>query len=214
MMEPLVIWGASGHAKVVTDIVRLGGRHEIVGYIDDVNPERTGAPFCGATILGGRGELDSLLKRGVRSVIFGFSDCHSRVRLAAEVLAMGFSFWTAIHPRAVVAGDVAVGPGTVIMAGAVVNPDVRVDRNVIVNTSASVDHDCVLAEGVHVGPGVRLGGNVLVGRATWIGIGATVKNGLSIGSDAVVGAGAVVLRDIPDGVVCYGVPARVVGRRA
>jgi acetyltransferase-like isoleucine patch superfamily enzyme len=55
---------------------------------------------------------------------------------------------------------------------------------------------------------------VLVGRASWIGIGATVKNGVHIGSDAVVGAGALVLRDIPDGVVCYGVPAHVVGQRA
>src|SRR5437667_3209268 len=58
MQQKLVIWGASGHALVVADAVRLSGEYEIVGFIDDVNPERAGAQFGGATILGAREQLD------------------------------------------------------------------------------------------------------------------------------------------------------------
>jgi acetyltransferase-like isoleucine patch superfamily enzyme len=71
-----------------------------------------------------------------------------------------------------------------------------------------VDHECVLADGVHVGPGAHLGGRVQVGRAAWIGIGAVVRDRARVGAGALVGAGAVVIRDVPDHVVAYGVPAR------
>ena len=43
----------------------------------------------------------------------------------------------------------------------------------------------------------------------WLGGGVIVCPGVSIGHDTVVGAGAVVTKDLPDGVVAAGVPARV-----
>ncbi len=58
--------------------------------------------------------------------------------------------------------------------------------------------------------GATLGGRVVVGRETWIGIGACVREGIRIGARVMVGAGAVVLRDIPDETVAYGVPARAI----
>lgn len=211
---PLVIWGASGHARVVADMIRLAGRYNLVGFLDDVHPERQGEEFCGAPILGGREQLGPLRERGVRHVILGFGDCAARLRLAALVSAQGFDLGTAVHPAAVLAADVPVGAGTVIMAGAVVNPGARIGANAIVNTSASVDHDCVVEDGAHLSPGVHLGGQVRVGRGTWLGIGAVVRDHVSIGAGTIVGAGALVLRDVPDGVVAYGVPARIVRRVA
>jgi len=49
---------------------------------------------------------------------------------------------------------------------------------------------------------------VTVGEGSHIGIGATILQGVRIGTNAVVGAGAVVLRDVPDGDRVAGVPAR------
>jgi acetyltransferase-like isoleucine patch superfamily enzyme len=37
-----------------------------------------------------------------------------------------------------------------------------------------------------------------------------VIDGIQIGARAIIGAGAVVVRDIPNGVVAYGTPARVI----
>jgi acetyltransferase EpsM len=89
------------------------------------------------------------------------------------------------------------------------NPNSVIGENVIVNTSASVDHECVIEAGVHIRPGAHLGGRVKVGRGTWLGIGDVVKDRVEIGSHSIVGAGAVLLQNLPDGVVAYGVPATI-----
>lgn len=51
---------------------------------------------------------------------------------------------------------------------------------------------------------------IVVGDNVWLGGGVVVLPGVSIGADTVVGAGAVVVRDLPAGVVAVGNPARVV----
>jgi acetyltransferase EpsM len=195
---------------VVADIIRLRGEYEIIGFIDDVNPASHETIFNGATILGGREQLDKLARAGIKNLICAVGDCESRLRLAALAQSKGFSLATAIHPQAVIASNVLIGPGTAIAAGAVVNPGSIIGENVIINTSASVDHECLISDGAHLGPGVHLGGRVSVGRATWLGIGAIVKDRVRIGAGAMIGAGAVVLEDMPDEIVAYGVPARIV----
>ncbi|HEV2720210.1 MAG TPA: acetyltransferase [Thermoanaerobaculia bacterium] len=203
MKETLLIWGASGHARVVADIVRLEGAYEIAGFIDDA-PERAG-------VLGGREVLADF--RGAHLIV-AFGDNEGRVAAARFAIESGLHLATAIHPSAVVAASARIGAGTVVAANAVVNPGADVGENSIINTGATVDHDCVLGEGVHVSPGAHLAGGVRVGDCAWIGIGAAVADGRTIGRGAWIGAGAAVVADIPDDVVAYGVPARVVRSRA
>jgi len=209
----VAIWGASGHAMVIADAVRLAGEYRIAGFLDDLHPDRRGAAFCDARILGGREQLSRLRDRGVEHIIVAVGDCRTRLRLAAVARQQGLTLARAVHPKATVAADVTLGPGSVVMAGAVINSGSRIGENVIVNTSASVDHECVLEDGVHVCPGVHLGGNVHVGRATQLGIGSSAINGIRIGAGTLIGAGAVVVDNVPDEVLAYGVPARVVKRQ-
>jgi len=209
----LVIWGAGGHASVVADIVRSTKSVHVAGFVDDVNRERQGAEFCGARIFGGQEQLAHLREQGVSSIIIAIGNCEQRLRLADVVRKAGFRLATAIHPRSIVAQDVQLGDGTVVAAGAVIGPGSRVGGNVIVNTGATVDHDCVLEDGAHICPGVNLAGEVHVGRGAWVGIGSAVIGRVRIGARALVGAGAVVLKNVPDNVVAYGNPARVVRSR-
>jgi UDP-N-acetylbacillosamine N-acetyltransferase len=210
MREKIVIWGASSQALIIADIIRSQDVYEIVGLLDSVNPERAGTEFLGAPILGGEEQLDVLLRQGVKHLIVGVGSGHARLRLADSARSHGYQLATTIHPRAIIAGDVTVGAGTVIMAGVVINPGANLGDNVIVSTCASVEHECTIAEGVTISAGVHMGGRVRIGRAATVEIGATIARRISIGGGSVVGAGSVVLHDIPDGVLAYGTPARVI----
>lgn len=213
-LPSLVIWGAGGHAKVVADIVRAGGRWRVHGFLDDLRPERDGQPLYGARLYAGPHHLEEFLAAGIRHLIVAVGDCAARLRLAEIAEHHGFTLATAVHPSAVISSTAILGPGTMVGPLAVINADSRIGSSVIVNTAAVVEHDCLLADGVHLSPRVVLGGGVSIGRSSWIGIGATVKDHVTIGSNTVVGAGAVVVRAIPDHVLAYGVPARVKENRA
>lgn len=51
---------------------------------------------------------------------------------------------------------------------------------------------------------------VRIEDGAWIGAGAIILPGVTIGIQSIVGAGSVVTRDVPDGCVVAGNPARVI----
>jgi sugar O-acyltransferase (sialic acid O-acetyltransferase NeuD family) len=204
-MRSMIIWGAGGHAKVVADAARLGG-WQIVGFLDDIQPDRAGAPYEGSLILGGRDSLDDAAEDV--ELGFGIGDCRARLTCLDWARQRGRSLPVVAHPQAVVAKSAALGAGVFLAAGAIVNPAAVLGDGVLVNTGATVDHDCRLDDGVHLAPGVNLAGNVTVGARTLVGLGTVVLPGISIGADCIVGAGSVVVRDVPDHSTVYGNPAR------
>jgi acetyltransferase-like isoleucine patch superfamily enzyme len=52
-------------------------------------------------------------------------------------------------------------------------------------------------------------GNCRIGDGTFVGVNATIRDGVTIGAECVIGAGAVVLRDVPDGAVLKAVSTPV-----
>jgi sugar O-acyltransferase (sialic acid O-acetyltransferase NeuD family) len=204
---PVVIYGAGGHGKVVLDALERAGRH-IAGFVDD-DPGRAGGEHCGHSVVAAPGEWGA--GRRVEFVV-AIGDAADRQRASYRVEQLGYDLATVVHPSAVVAPDVDIGSGSMVLAGTAINPGVRVGRGVIINTGAVVDHDCTIADFAHVAPGARLAGNVSVGERSLVGIGATVVPGVKIAADAAVGAGAVVVADVAEGVTVAGVPAKPVGR--
>ncbi len=205
----LLIWGASGHALVVADAVRCGGRLNIAGFIDDVNPGRAGESFGGSRIIGGRDVIKDLQSSGVVWAFAAVGDNAARVELGQVLRDAGFRLPVIVHPRAIVADAIVLGDGTYVAAGCVICPEAHIGRSVIVNTAATVDHHCLIGEGAHVAPGAHLAGWVSVGEQALIGVGASVRDRIRIGARAVIGAGAAVVTDIPAGTTACGVPARV-----
>lgn len=209
--KALLIFGAGGHAKVVADLARKCGR-EVVGFIDDVDLNRSGEKFSGGTVFGG---IEAAIKAENNDndleVIVAIGDCKARCRIAASLEKRGLSLATLVHPAAVLGEQVEIGKGSIVIAGAIINASSAIAENVIINTAASVDHDCTIGSGAHLGPGARLGGNVSIGNQTWIGMGAIIKDRVSIGKSCIIGAGALVLKDVPDSTVAYGSPAIAAG---
>jgi sugar O-acyltransferase (sialic acid O-acetyltransferase NeuD family) len=206
----LVIWGAADHALVVASAVRAWKEYTVVGFIDSINPERRGESFGGSTILGGREVLEDLRRDGVYHVTFGFGSCSGRLSVGDFLLKEGFEVPVIIHPDAIVAPEATFDVGTFFGPASSVSIECRIGRFVIINDGAVICHHAQLGDGVHICPGVVLAGRVNVGRGTWVGISACVRDHISIGADSYIGTGSVVVKDIPDGVLAYGNPARVI----
>lgn len=192
----MILYGASGHAKVIIDTLELTNKR--IDYIVDDNNAIS-------DLLGYEVKRDS-----------GTYDCaiisigNSRIR-KEKVETLKVNNWeTAIHPSAIISRHAEIGEGTVVMANAVINSCANVGKHCIVNTSASLDHDVKVGNYVHIAPHAVVSGGVTIGEGSWIGVGACVKQGVKIGKWCMIGAGSVVVKDIPDGVVAYGNPCRVI----
>lgn len=199
-MKKLVIIGASGHGKVVADIASQIGYKKIV-FLDD-NPN---LKTCGSYVVSGTSE--DLEKFNNYDFIVAIGNAHIRKEIQERLESFKKNIPTLIHPHAIIAKDVEIGKGTVVMAGAVINTCTTIGKGCIINTCASVDHDCHISDYAHISVGAHLAGTVSIGTRTWIGIGAVVSNNLNVTVDCMIGAGAVVVKNIDESGTYKGVPA-------
>ena len=196
----MIIYGASGHGKVIADILKQNGISDIVFWDDNIN----------AKVSGYKVEKRLSIYDEDR-VVIAVGDNLVRKEIVDK---NDFSYAIAIHPNAIFAENVSIQEGSVVMAGAVVNPSTTIGKHCILNTSCSIDHDCQIEDFVHVSPNATLSGCVKVGEGSWIGAGATIIQEVTIGKWAIVGAGAVIINDVPDGAIVVGNPGRIIKYRS
>ncbi|MBQ0909642.1 acetyltransferase [Flavobacterium sp. F-328] len=199
MAEKLFLYGASGHGKVLFDLIQSNNQ-SVDGVVDD-NPllyDLLGVPVYRSTELNQfQGKL--LISIGDNAVRKGIARTWSSKK-----------FFKAIHPKATVSSYANVGVGSVVMAHAVVHADVQIGVHCIVNTGALVEHDCSIGDFVHISPNAAVAGNVIIGEGTHVGIGACIIQGIQIGKWVTIGAGAVIIKDVPDYAVVVGNPGKII----
>jgi sugar O-acyltransferase (sialic acid O-acetyltransferase NeuD family) len=214
MNRNIVIIGASGHAKVVIDVIEQQGSFKIVGLIDSF--KQPGTRLMGYDIIGQEDAIPQLIAtESISGGIIAIGHNWVRHQMAKDIRQRipGFLFVSAIHPSARVAREVLVGQGVVIMAGVSINPGTQIGDFCFINTNASVDHDNVLGQFSCLQPNAATGGNVRIGSFSAVSIGANIIHNVNIGPHSVIGAGSTVLSDIPDSVVAYGTPCRTIRGR-
>lgn len=117
-----------------------------------------------------------------------------------------------------IGSDVSIGTHSIVEHHVVLRDRVRVHSNAFIPEFSTVEEDAWIGPSVTFtnalyprSPGVKaeLRGPHILARAK-IGANATLLPGVTVGRDALVGAGAVVVRDVPDGAVVVGNPARIV----
>jgi sugar O-acyltransferase (sialic acid O-acetyltransferase NeuD family) len=214
MLQDLVFWGATGQAKVLGEFMADLG-YRLVAVFDN-NPAVV-SPFRDVPFYVGESGFQDWLAGGDRTgtaclVAIGGARGKDRLEIMNRLKRVGLRPIVAVHPRAYVARQACVGEGGQVLAHATVGEGALLGATCVVNTAATVDHECVLGDGVHVAPGATLAGEVTVGACSFIAVGAVILPRIHIGSQTIVGAGSVVTRDLPDGVVAYGNPAKVIRR--
>ncbi len=197
----MYLFGASGHAKVIVDILEQQGE-QINGIIDDNKDLKE---FLGVPVIHHIEEMSPMI------ICIGMND---RRKMVAKRLMESYNveFGKAIHPTAIISEHAEIGDGTVVMPRTVVQSGTNIGRHCIINSGAVVEHDCQIADFVHISPQATLCGGITVGEGSWIGAGATIIQGVKIGRWSIIGAGSVVTKDIPDGYVAYGTPCHRVRR--
>ena len=190
----MYLYGASGHAKVIVDILKASDI-AVDGMFDDDK------------------SIDELVSipvshewKGESPIVVSIGNNETRRQIVKK---LDCEFGTVIHPSAIISPNAAIGEGSVVMQGAIVQSGAKIGKHCILNTGASIDHECVIEDFVHISPQATLCGNVHIGEGAWIGAAAVVIPGVKIGKWSVIGAGSVVIDDIPDGVVAYGNPCRI-----
>jgi acetyltransferase EpsM len=190
------LYGASGHCKVIIDIIESNGGNITAIYDDNKKINK----LLDYDVNSLTGKLD-----GTFIITIGNNQIRKKT-----VDKLDCDFVNAIHPKAILSKHSRLGQGTVVMAGAIISSDVRIGNHVIINHNATVDHDCVLCDFVHISPNAGLSGNVEVLEGAHIGIGSQIIQGVKIGKWSTIGAGAIVIEDVPDFAVVVGNPAKII----
>ncbi len=205
-----IIWGGTGQAKVLHDIIVSQG-DSIALFVDNRPIE---SPVSEIPLVVGEEGLCQWLslkdETFYGAVAIGGHRGKDRIALLQVLKKHGLTCPPLIHPSAFVASTAKIHNGSQILPKASVCASAQINEGCIVNTASIVEHDCFIEEGVHIAPGVTLCGCVHIKRHAFIGAGSTILPRVTIGENSIVGAGAIVTKDIPDNMVAMGAPIHTV----
>lgn len=202
MPERVILVGAFG--EIVELCLRAG--KQVVGIIDN-NLE---GEFLGIPILGKDADALALFRKYASPppVVIAPDAPVLRRKLYDYYAEIGFRFATVISPLATVSPSASIGNGSVIQDYAYISSDVVVGVSVRLNVHAVVMHDCRVDDFVTVAPRSTLLGRIHIKNGAYIGANSTVLPMREVGCGSIVGAGAVVTKNVRDGQVVKGVPAK------
>ena len=103
-----------------------------------------------------------------------------------------------------------LGRGVLINSKVSIAAHTKIGDLVSINRNVSIGHHTTIGNYCSINPGSNIAGNVTIGNGTTIGMGVSIIDGISIGKNTIIGAGSVVTKDIPDNVVAYGSPCKVI----
>lgn len=147
---------------------------------------------------------DARLRSG--TVVYGGSTIGRRLQTGHNVV---------IREEVRIGDDVSIWSNSVIDYGCVIGDRVKIHSNCYVSQFTELEDDVFLAPGVTIAndlyPGDPVSGEAMAGplikQGAQIGVNVTLLPYITVGRGAIVGAGAIVTRDVPDGMLAYGTPA-------
>ncbi|HKJ27785.1 MAG TPA: acetyltransferase [Anaerolineales bacterium] len=211
-LEKVVIIGTGGFGREVLDVLeavnQVSPTYDILGFVTEPGYQTPGTAINERPVLGYFDWLEA--NRGEVKAICGVGAPEARLRLIKKAEALGVSFFSVIHPRALLTRWVTLGTGSIITAGCILTNNITIGDHVHLNLDCTVGHDVVTHNFVTVSPGVHVSGNVTLKEGSFIGTGANLIEGKTIGAWSVVGAGAVVVKNIPANTTAVGNPAKII----
>jgi sugar O-acyltransferase (sialic acid O-acetyltransferase NeuD family) len=204
MKEKIVIIGGGGFGREVFALINKE-LFEVAGFIDNSIDSDGELP---APVLGDDSIIPHLKSRQISNVCIAIGNMQVRRKLFDIVRKAGLSLPSVIHKSATVLTSIPTGEGIIVYPAVVVMNDCSIGDGVLLNSGVTLGHDVSIGDFSNINPGANLAGRVQIGQNSMIGIGASIRENICIGNRVIVGAGSVVINDIPDDTIVYGVPAK------
>lgn len=115
-----------------------------------------------------------------------------------------------IHPTTYVAGSAYIDNGCLIEPMCCVSSATQVGFGTTIKRGCQIGHHNRIGAYCDLNPGVILSGSCKIGDGSTLGSGTVVRDGVSIGANSFIGMGSIVTSDVPDGMLAYGNPCRVI----
>jgi len=119
-------------------------------------------------------------------------------------------FVNIIHDGLEISKMSKIGRGVLINSKVSIAAHTTIGNFVSINRHVSIGHHTTIEDYCSINPGVNIAGNVTIGEGTTIGMGTNILHTVKIGNNSIIGAGSVVTKDIPDNVVAYGSPCKII----
>ena len=210
----ILILGGIGNGTVIAQAIvdaNLRGDLEwkMAGYIND--REELGSEIEGFPVMGKLDDCRRLMEEGYYFIntIFRIDGQQERIDRVESIGIPDERWATFVHPLTYVAPGVALGPGTVVMPNVSISSGTTFGRGCIIMVGATIGHNNQIGKYCHFAAQSCLGAYLKIKDGVHIGLNATTRENITIGKNATLGMGAVLTKNIGDGEIWAGNPAKL-----
>lgn len=207
MKANCVIVGAGTYGQVYAEYLKE--EYEIMGFIDDAaNLHNT--EIKGIKVLG---DFNFLLENFSKdtNVFIPIGNNKVRVELLNKVIKSGFKTPNFIHKNTLIHSSVKIGKCVYILPGTQIMPLTEIKDFVLISMGVNIAHHTVIEQGGFFSQGSNIGASIHFKEKVFCGIASTVMTGVKeVGINSLIGAGAVIIKDVPDGATVVGNPGKII----
>lgn len=120
------------------------------------------------------------------------------------------NFVSLISPNSYIASTVKIGKGCLVSHKCTVDSFTTLHNFVTMNRSSSIGHHTSIGEFTTINPNTHIAGNCVIGKNVQIGMSVTIIDGITVGNNVIIGANSFINKDVPDNVLIYGSPAKII----
>ncbi len=208
-MKRLAIVGAGELGRQILHLSLQDSEITVVGFYDDNIPAGTTATGPCKVVGATKDILRDYHANAFDCLAIAIGYRHMNQRKALfDRFSTKIPFVTLVHSSCQIDGSAKIGNGTMLYPGCIIDKNVVVEDNVLLNLGVVIAHDSVVGSHCYLAPRAVLSGFVSVRDRCFLGTGAIISDTIEIVSNCIVGAGAVVVKNIDEGGVYVGNPAK------
>jgi sugar O-acyltransferase (sialic acid O-acetyltransferase NeuD family) len=204
----LLIVGAGGMARCVyswlLDDIKNKNNLHIGGFLSDYPHDLDSYSYPKKIV----GNIHDYEPKKDELLVFAIMLPMDKKKVLTRLLQKGASFYSLIHPSAIIGSNVKIGVGCVVAPNCVITSDVNIGDFVFLSISVNIGHSIKIGDYVSINGWAGVAGNVTIGDGVLLGVGSTIIPKRHIGENATIGAGSVVINHVDANTTVFGNPAK------